>query len=168
MFMKHVARLIIAACVLSACQVVAGRATANCLQVDTSAPPSAASRGEGTTHEGVLTPAPRGSGEAPIIPGEVVAGGRYLSSREFLLALLVAAMLLTTLSLQFVLLRKMERLRAEDTLRCFGLTLVITGTVFFIVAGFDSEQIAPAIGLFGTIAGYILGRSERRGYGRNE
>jgi hypothetical protein len=59
----------------------------------------------------------------------------------------------------------MGRLKPEDTLRSFALTLVIIGTVFFIVAGFDSQQIAPAIGLFGTIAGYMLGRTERRGNG---
>jgi hypothetical protein len=168
MFTKHVAQLVISACVLSACQAVAGRAAANCLQAETRAPLSAGSRDESAVPGGVKTPAPPASAEVPMIPGEVVAGGRYLSSREFLLALLVTAMLLITLSLQFGLLRKMQRLRAEDTLRCFGLTLVIAGTVFLIVAGFDSEQIAPAIGLFGTIAGYILGRSERRGNGRHE
>lgn len=168
MFIKHAARLVIAACVISACLAGAAGAAANCLQADTSASTGAASQDEVATPEAVTTPAPRSSAEVPIIPGEMVAGGRYLSSREFLLALLVTAILFISLSFQFALLRKIERLKAEDTLRSFGLTLVITGTVFFIVAGFDTEQIAPAIGLFGTIAGYILGRSERRGNGRNE
>jgi hypothetical protein len=161
MFMKRVAQLVLAVCVLSVCHVGALSAGANCLQTDTSASP-------GARPEGVTTPAPSGSREVPMIPGEVVAGGRYLSSREFLLALLVTVMLLISLSLQFALLRKMERFKAEDMQRSFGLTLVIGGTVFFIVAGFDSEQIAPALGLFGTIAGYMLGRSDRRGNGRNE
>jgi hypothetical protein len=38
-------------------------------------------------------------------------------------------------------------------------TLIIIGTLFFITAGFDSTQIAPALGLFGTIAGYLLGKT---------
>jgi hypothetical protein len=168
MFVKHVARLVIAACILSACEAGVAGVAANCLQSDTSASSGVASRDEDVTPPSLTPPAPRGSGEVPMMPGEMVAGGRYLSSREFILGVLVMAVLLVSLVLQFALLRKMERLRAEDTLRSFGLTLVITGTVFFIVAGFDMEQIAPAIGLFGTIAGYILGRSERKGNGRNE
>lgn len=160
MFMKRVAQLVIAACVLSVIQASAVSAAANRVQANTSASPGAPPEG--------VTPAPSASWEGPMIPGEVIAGGRYLSSREFLLALLVTVMLLISLSLQFALLRKMERFKAEDMQRSFGLTLVIAGTVFFIVAGFDSEQIAPALGLFGTIAGYMLGRSERRGNGRNE
>jgi len=138
------------------------------LQANVAAPPGAAPRGEDAKPEGVTTPSPRESGEPSVIPEEMVAGDRYLSSKEFVLALLVTAMLLGTLSLQFVLLRKIEKLKVEDTLRSFSLTLVIMGTIFFIVAGFDSEQVAPALGLFCTIAGYILGRSERRGNGRNE
>ena len=166
MFMRRIAQLVIVACIWIACQAVAVSAAVNCLQADTSTSPSAASRVEDAPKEGVT--APRGAEEVAVIPGEMVAGGRYLSSKEFLLALLVTAMLIISLSLQFVLLGKMERLKAEDMLRSFGLTLVIMGTVFFIVAGFDSEQIAPAIGLFGTIAGYMLGRTERRGNERNE
>src|SRR5947209_667625 len=163
MFRRLVARFIIAACVLGAGQAVAVGTAAKCLQADVPALSGTAVRYEDATPEGVSTPPTRDSGEAPIIPGEMVAGGRYLSSKEFLLALLVTAVLLVTLSLQFVLLRKIERLKVEDTLRSFSLTLVIMGTIYFIVTGFDSEQIAPALGLFCTIAGYILGRAERRG-----
>jgi len=36
--------------------------------------------------------------------------------------------------------------------------LVIISTFFVITAGFGNEQIAPAIGLFGTDVGYLLGR----------
>jgi hypothetical protein len=40
----------------------------------------------------------------------------------------------------------------------YAVTLIIVGTLFAITAGFDSNQIAPAMGLFGTIAGYLLGK----------
>jgi hypothetical protein len=33
---------------------------------------------------------------------------------------------------------------------------IIVGTLFLITAGFSSQSIAPAMGLFGTIAGYLL------------
>ena len=39
------------------------------------------------------------------------------------------------------------------------ITLIITATLFLITAGYDNNQIAPAIGLFGTVAGYLLGKS---------
>ena len=46
-------------------------------------------------------------------------------------------------------------------LRPFGTILIIVAAVFLVVAGYTEEQIAPVIGLLGTIAGYILGRSDR-------
>ena len=49
----------------------------------------------------------------------------------------------------------------EDILRIVVTTLVICGTLFFVAAGFSSEQIAPAIGLFGTVVGYLLGTRDR-------
>ena len=51
---------------------------------------------------------------------------------------------------------------ASDTLRLVTVTLIVVATLFALSAGFDSEQIAPAMGLFGTIAGYLLGRTGRR------
>jgi hypothetical protein len=46
----------------------------------------------------------------------------------------------------------------ETLLRPFGTILIIIAAVFLIVAGYSEKQIAPVIGLLGTIAGYILGR----------
>ncbi|MDX1617310.1 MAG: hypothetical protein R3224_00890 [Balneolaceae bacterium] len=39
-------------------------------------------------------------------------------------------------------------------------TLIITAALFLIAAGFSNDQIASALGLLGTIAGYLLGRGE--------
>ena len=39
-------------------------------------------------------------------------------------------------------------------------TLVIMSALFLISAGFSNNQIAPAMGLFGTIAGYLLGKGD--------
>jgi hypothetical protein len=51
--------------------------------------------------------------------------------------------------------------RADDVLKGVGTILIIVCTLFLVVAGYSDKQIAPVIGLFGTIAGYILGRSTR-------
>src|SRR6266850_2732173 len=42
-------------------------------------------------------------------------------------------------------------------LRAFALVLIIVAAVFLIVAGYTEQQIAPVMGLLGTIAGYLLG-----------
>lgn len=101
--------------------------------------------------------------QSPSQPIAVDAGNiSYLSDREFQLTLLVAFIAVSTLLMQFLLLKKSSKLKSEDTSRVFGMTLIITGTLFSLTAGFSSEQIAPAVGLFGTIAGYLLGRGERK------
>src|SRR4051812_40403855 len=51
-----------------------------------------------------------------------------------------------------------KRANPDDVLRTFAVTLVIIGSLFAMTAGFSSAQIAPIVGLFGTIIGYITGR----------
>jgi hypothetical protein len=46
----------------------------------------------------------------------------------------------------------------ETLLRSFGVTLIITAAVLLVVAGYSQDQIAPVIGLLGTIAGFLLGK----------
>ena len=47
-------------------------------------------------------------------------------------------------------------------LRILGTISIITFAVFLIVAGYSDQQIAPAMGLLGTIAGYLLGKDQAR------
>ncbi len=47
------------------------------------------------------------------------------------------------------------------SLKILGLTLVLTSGLFLIVAGFSQTQIAPMMGLLGTVAGYLLGKDAR-------
>jgi len=54
---------------------------------------------------------------------------------------------------------KLTKFQPEQTIKLLAVTLIVISTLFIITAGFDSEQIAPAMGLFGTIAGYMLGRN---------
>jgi hypothetical protein len=48
------------------------------------------------------------------------------------------------------------------------ITLIITLSVGTLVMGYDEKQIAPVLGLFGSIAGYLLGRGERSEERRSE
>lgn len=98
----------------------------------------------------------------PPLPSETDSSFNYLSSKEFIIAVLISGVSLVALLMQFFLLKKIPKLKAEDTLRNSAVVLIIMGTLFVIAAGFSSVQIAPAMGLFGTIAGYLLGKTEKR------
>ena len=46
-------------------------------------------------------------------------------------------------------------------LRIYVITILIFGSLLIVSSAYSTEQIAPVIGFFGTIAGYILGRGDR-------
>lgn len=46
---------------------------------------------------------------------------------------------------------------SEIMFRTVGIILMLTSCLFLIVAGYSQQQIAPVIGLLGTIAGFIFG-----------
>ena len=50
---------------------------------------------------------------------------------------------------------------SDSVLSIFGTILIIVASVFLVVAGYSDQQIAPVIGLLGTIAGYLLGKNSR-------
>src|ERR1051325_698502 len=54
----------------------------------------------------------------------------------------------------------MRQLRNHKSiLRAFGLLLIISAAVLLVIVGYGERQLAPVLGLLGTIAGYLLGRS---------
>jgi hypothetical protein len=53
----------------------------------------------------------------------------------------------------------MRGIPASAVLRLFGMLTIIVMAVFLIVAGYNTEQVAPVVGLLGTLAGYLVGRS---------
>jgi hypothetical protein len=48
-----------------------------------------------------------------------------------------------------------------DVLRLFGTIVIIVISVFLVVAGYDDKQMAPVMGLLGTIDGSLLGKDSR-------
>ncbi len=63
----------------------------------------------------------------------------------------------------FVLLLTVRLVRAnhvksDNVLPMFVVLVIIICVVFLVVAGYTDRQIVPAIGLLGTIVGYLLGR----------
>ncbi len=87
-------------------------------------------------------------------PGKVpwwsVTDAMTISASILLFGLLV--MMLATGALR-------HGIAAGLVLRLFGMLTIIVLAVFLVVAGYDSQQIAPVTGLLGTLAGYLVGRS---------
>jgi hypothetical protein len=88
-----------------------------------------------------------------------------LGNPEIQLALIVLAFGLLLIILEAVIILR-ARFQHDTAVRLLALTLVIISTLFIVSAGFAREDIAPVIGLFGTILGYLLGRQTSDGPGR--
>lgn len=59
-----------------------------------------------------------------------------------------------------VLFKKNDVCWDSSTFRVFGLTLIIISGVFLIAAGYSEYQIASMMGLLGTVAGYLLAKTD--------
>lgn len=91
-----------------------------------------------------------------------VADISRMSLREFNLSLVILVFGFIVLMAEFLLLRKVP-CNAEQLLRIFGITLIVMGALLIIPAGFNAQAIAPAMGLLGTIAGYLLSQRSTAG-----
>lgn len=83
----------------------------------------------------------------------------WLSNYEFWMssAVLIFGLLLFVAELYLM---KIISFQPEQAIKLMAVTLIVISTLFIITAGFSGEQIAPAMGLFGTVAGYMLGRAQ--------
>lgn len=50
-----------------------------------------------------------------------------------------------------------------DAIRYPIVIVIIIGSIFLVTAGYNTNQMAPILGLMGTIAGYLMGRSKQTG-----
>lgn len=49
---------------------------------------------------------------------------------------------------------------AADVLRTFGIVSIVGLSALLLITGFSNDQLTPIVGLFGAIAGYLLGRDQ--------
>ncbi|MEM9836597.1 MAG: hypothetical protein AAF828_08850 [Bacteroidota bacterium] len=68
-----------------------------------------------------------------------------------------------TLSLLYLLAQRTKDGPANDfmdALRYPVVLVIIVASLFLVTAGYDTAQMAPILGLLGTIAGYLMGRAK--------
>jgi hypothetical protein len=83
-----------------------------------------------------------------------------LSQKEFWAAVVVMIFSVLVLVSASVF-KKHASFTEENIIRMIALVLIVSGTLFLVTLGYTAQQISPALGILGTIAGYMLGRSER-------
>jgi hypothetical protein len=90
-----------------------------------------------------------------------------LSSLTFYLSIFVLVFGLIIMGLETYLIAT-KRINTDYAIKFITVTLIVTSTLFLITAGYSNNQIAPAMGLLGTIAGYLLGKTNNNPPGKNE
>lgn len=83
----------------------------------------------------------------------------YISNKEVFLSygVLVFALLVIILVL-IGFSKRTDTYSTKDLTRTITSVVIITSVLFLITCGYSSEQIQPAIGLLGALAGYVLGQ----------
>jgi hypothetical protein len=102
----------------------------------------------------------------PPQPAETAAGGKTTADDEpgrgpalyGLGALAFGGIIIGLMTL----LRFKQLLDTANFVKMSGLALVVCVGLSLIVVGYSQQQIAPMMGLLGTIAGYILGKTDER------
>jgi hypothetical protein len=96
----------------------------------------------------------------PIQAAPRVEAGSLMSGVEINLTVIILFFGVLSLLLLYLLVR-LERANAF-TMRIYVITILIFGSLLVVSSAYTTAQISPVIGFFGTIAGYILGRGDRR------
>lgn len=106
----------------------------------------------------IAGPAAAAEGDLPIIATDILSW-----KAEHLLVAAFCLLGVLILTFEFILfLCARDRVSANDIMRGFSVTLILVGVVALLGIGYDEKQVQPAIALFGTLLGYLLGRGERR------
>lgn len=102
------------------------------------------------------TPPPQGDVNLPPVNNEIVPAK---SLQEVWLSVGVLAFGIIVVLAQTALMYRRDD-SISESFKYLSVTLIIVGALFLVTAGYGNSQIAPIIGLLGTVAGYLLGRAQ--------
>lgn len=91
----------------------------------------------------------------------VFSESSLLSDRELYLAILVFIFAIFISLIAAYLLTK-GQVAPDAVIRLISCIIIVSGLLFLIAAGYSGQQISPALGLLGTLAGYLLGRADTK------
>lgn len=81
---------------------------------------------------------------------------------EYALSTMVLFLCLFVITLEVFLIVKLN-IDGNNAIKLVIITLIVSCTLFLLTMRADNDQVAPAMGLFGTVAGYLLGRQDTAG-----
>lgn len=88
-------------------------------------------------------------------------------SPELIQALSTSILLFTLVTIGFAtILLWRSKPNPQIVLKTFGIITIIGMSSFLLVIGYSNDQLTPIIGLFGAIAGYLLGKDAGPGNGQ--
>jgi hypothetical protein len=108
------------------------------------------------SHPALVNSAPDAA-ETPVAAVTTTARSPF-SSFEFMLSLCILVFGLFVICME-VWLAKMGIIHSEHIFKCIIITLIITGSLLLITAGYSNNQITGITGILGSISGYLLAKS---------
>lgn len=98
------------------------------------------------------------------VAAKLVNHGVQIWSPDLVKFLSIAILLFTLASLVLcAILLWRSRSPGFHVLRVFGVITIIGVSALLLVVGYSNEQLTPIVGLFGAIAGYLLGKDKDGG-----
>ncbi|WP_207431370.1 hypothetical protein [Sabulibacter ruber] len=79
---------------------------------------------------------------------------KYLSTCVLIFGVLIMIMII------YLIKTAPDKFETEAIVRLLTFPVIIISIILLITAGFTDKQIAPAVGLLGTLAGYMLGKGQ--------
>ncbi len=102
--------------------------------------------------EGISVPV-----EDPYLKSDLEVTKKQINSK-LVLVLIICITAISVLSITLKHFKESEQATPDHMLNISALVLIIFGTILLVVIADFDQQLAPAIGIFGAVAGYVFGR----------
>ena len=102
---------------------------------------------------------------APKAAAAIRESGSFFSLGEFQLTVIIFVFGLIALGAFLVMVRGGKA--TPYVMRLYVIIILVFGTLLVVSSSYTTSQIAPVVGFFGTIAGYLLGRTDKQASDEN-
>src|SRR4051794_110257 len=81
---------------------------------------------------------------------------------------MLALGLVVMIAQTIIILRREDLFSSANILAVFTIPLIIVGCLILVAAGYSSDVLAPLLGFFGTVVGYLIGNKKKSGRSRHK